>query len=229
MSDANPEPVGPGVDEIAERLLVVDDRLQAVGRSDVKVVAVAKTFPAASVLAAMSAGCFDIGESYAQEFVTKHAEVTEAVAETETRPPVWHFVGGLQRNKVRKIASLVDLWHSVDRAELAAEIAKHAPGAAVLLQVNISGEDAKKGCSPEDLDDLMTVAVDAGLSVVGLMGMAPLAEPEAARPGFRTLRHLADTYDLTEVSMGMSADLEVAAQEGATIVRVGSGLFGPRR
>ncbi len=218
--------------QIAERLAAVNDRLRAVGGENITVIGVAKSFPAEAVIAAAMAGITDIGESYAQEFVAKHAAVDELLSDAPSlmaSPVRWHFIGGLQRNKVRKIAHLVDLWHSVDRPSLATEIAKHAPGASVLLQVDISGEDQKKGCPPDELDALMSTAVDAGLQVVGLMGMPILAEPEAARPGFRMLRELADSYELSEVSMGMSGDLEVAVEEGATIVRVGSALFGPRQ
>lgn len=224
-SSENPSPA-----IIAERYAAITERLRLVGREDVTVVAVSKTFPADAILAATLAGIGNIGESYAQEFVAKRSEFDDLREATQGpgEAPTWHFIGGLQRNKIRKIAHLVDLWHSVDRPSLATEIAKHSPGAKVLLQVDISDEDAKKGCPPAELESLMMVAVDAGLSVAGLMGMAPLAEPEDARSGFRLLRNLADTYDLHEVSMGMSADLEVAAEEGATIVRVGSALFGNR-
>lgn len=213
--------------EIAQRYEAVMSRLRAAGGDDVTVIAVAKTFPAESVLAATMAGIADIGESYAQEFVAKHAEATELLA--GGAEPRWHFIGGLQRNKVRKVAHLVDLWHSVDRPSLATEIAKHSPGASVLLQVDISDEDQKKGCPPHELEALLATAVDAGLHVAGLMGMPVLGDPEAARPGFRLLRGLADSLELSEVSMGMSGDLEVAVDEGATIIRVGSALFGPRR
>ncbi len=216
--------------EIGERLAGVRERLQTVGRDDMKIVAVSKTFPAEAILAAAMVGLDDFGESYAQEFAAKHPEAEELLSRLPVNQSAvrWHFVGGLQRNKVRKVAHLVDVWHSVDRSSLALEIAKHSPGAEVLLQVDISGEETKKGCPPADLDALMTSAVEAGLRVVGLMGLAVRAEPEAARAGFRLLRTLAESYELRELSMGMSGDLEVAAEEGATIIRIGSALFGAR-
>ena len=140
----------------------------------------------------------------------------------------WHCIGRLQRNKVRTIAPLVELWQSVDRLSLAAEIARHAPGAAVLVQVNVSGAEQQGGVAPTQAPAVVEGCRDLGLEVRGLMAIGANGPAEAARPGFRALRELADRLDLPERSMGMSADLEVAVQEGATLVRVGSALFGPR-
>ncbi|MEE9414667.1 MAG: YggS family pyridoxal phosphate-dependent enzyme [Acidimicrobiales bacterium] len=218
-------------EQIAERLTTIEARLRAVGRDDIEIVAVSKTFPAMSVAAAALAGLSTIGESYAQEFEAKHSEYQQDFASDRDFgvPPVsWQFIGGLQRNKIRRIASLVDLWQSVDRIPVAIEIAKRAPGAAVLLQVDISGEDSKGGCPAQEIEALLDGATNAGLDVRGLMTIGPLADPEAARPGFALVRRLADQLDLAVVSMGMSADLEVAASEGSTMVRVGSALFGDR-
>ena len=149
------------------------------------------------------------------------------LAEITTDPTV-HFIGWLQRNKVRSLAPVVDVWQTVDRPELAREIAKRAPGASVMIQVDISGEETKGGCLPADTEALVADASDLGLEVVGLMGVALLAEPEAARPGFALLRRLVDQLGLRECSMGMTADLEVAVAEGTTMVRVGRDLFGER-
>ena len=142
-----------------------------------RVVAVTKTFGPDAV-DAMAAGLIDVGENYAQEAVAKLAEIT-------TDPTV-HFIGRLQRNKVRSLAPVVDVWQSVDRPELVREIAKRAPGASIMVQVDISGEDSKGGVAPAETESLVSTAVDAGLDVVGLMGVALLAEP-AARPGFAQL------------------------------------------
>jgi hypothetical protein len=142
--------------------------------------------------------------------------------------PRWHAIGRLQRNKVRKAAPFVSLWHSVDRLSLGAEIARCAPGAAVLVQVNTSGEKAKGGCTPSMAAGLVDGLVDLGLDVQGLMTIAPAGPPEDARPAFHAARALRDRLGLSELSMGMTGDLEVALSEGATLVRVGSGLFGPR-
>ena len=205
---------------VAGRAAAVRSRLDSAGGENVRIVAVTKTFPAAAIDAVVGAGIGDIGENYAQECVAKLAEIT-------TEPTV-HFIGRLQRNKVRHLAGLVDVWQTVDRLELGREIAKRAPAAAVMVQVDISGEDTKGGCAPGDTPDLVIALAELGLDVCGLMGVALLAEAEAARPGFRLLRSLVDELGLVECSMGMTADLEVAVGEGATIVRIGRDLFGER-
>ena len=142
--------------------------------------------------------------------------------------PEWHFIGRLQRNKVRTIAGLVSLWQSVDRPALAETIAKHAPGAAVLVQVDVTGEPQKGGCPPGEVAALVATCRGLGLDVRGLMAVGPFGPPEDARPGFRRVRELADELGLAERSIGMSADLEVGVEEGSTMVRVGTALFGPR-
>ncbi len=169
--------------------------------------------------AAVAAGIVDLGENRAQELLAKAGDVAGAR---------WHFIGRLQRNKVRALAPHVALWESVDRAEVVDELGRRAPGAEVLVQVNISAEPQKGGCDPDDAAALVARAVDAGLLVHGLMGIGPDGDPEGARPAFRLLAGLADSLGLTVRSMGMTGDLEVAVQEGATMVRVGTGLFGPR-
>ncbi len=189
------------------------------GEGRVTLVAVTKGFGADAVAAAVAAGVDDVGESYAQELAAKAAEVSR---------PRWHFVGRLQANKVRALAGTVHLWQSVDRLRLVDELARRAPGARVLVQVDVTGEPAKGGCPPAEVPALVARAADAGLVPTGLMAVGPLGPPEAARPGFRALAALADRLGLAERSMGMSADLEVAVQEGATMVRVGTALFGQR-
>lgn len=188
----------------------------------VTVVAVTKGFGPEAPLAALEAGIVHLGENYAQELVAKAAAVGDDPA------PVWHFIGGLQSNKVRLLAPHVALWETVDRASLGAELAKRAPGAAVLAQVNISGEAAKSGCPPEAAAELVATLGDQGLDVRGLMGVAEAGDLDRARAQFGALADLASALDLAELSMGMSADLEAAVAEGATIVRVGTALFGPR-
>jgi pyridoxal phosphate enzyme (YggS family) len=189
---------------------------------DVSILAVTKGFGPDAVVAAAAAGLPAIGENYAQELLTK----AEVAAE---RGVVVHFIGQLQTNKVRQLAVPVGVWETVDRPRLAAEIARRAPGATVLVQVATTGEQGKGGCPIADVPDLVRTARDAGLSVAGLMTVGPThGGPEAARPGFRAVRRLADDLGLTTCSMGMSGDLEVAVEEGATEVRVGTALFGPR-
>jgi uncharacterized pyridoxal phosphate-containing UPF0001 family protein len=129
---------------------------------------------------------------------------------------------------VRQLAEIVDVWQSVDRVELVDEIAKRAPGATIFLQVNLSGEEQKGGAPLADIPSLAARATDVGLRVTGLMGVGPAGDPELARSGFRDLVTMADRLALPERSIGMSADLEIAVEEGATLVRVGHALFGDR-
>lgn len=193
----------------------------------VRMVVVTKGFGVPTVREALDAGLVDLGESYVQELTGKVTELEAEPGGASSRPR-WHLIGRLQRNKVRKAAPHVALWQSVDRLALGAEIARHAPGAAVLVQVNVAGEEVKAGCPPSAAAGLVEDLVQLGLEVRGLMTIGPQGPPEAARPAFARLRDLADELGLAERSMGMSNDLEVAVQEGATMVRVGSALFGPR-
>lgn len=216
-------PVAATTEDVAARLAALRARIERAGGDPdaVTVVGVTKGFDASAVHVAVAAGLVDLGESYAQEMVEK---VTVLPAAAGVR---WHWVGRLQRNKVRQVAAHVGLWHSVDRVELGAEIARRAPGAAVLVQVNTSGEGTKGGCEPGETAGLVADLRAEGLDVRGLMTVA-LRGPEGAATCFRTLRSLADDLGLPERSMGMSEDLEAAVAEGATLVRVGTALFGPR-
>ena len=211
---------------LADRLAAVWERIEAAGGSPerVRLVAVTKGFGADVVRDALAVGLGDLGESYAQELVAKVAEVPHdgPVA------PRWHFVGRLQSNKVRLVAPYVTLWHSVDRASIGREIARRAPGAAVLAQVNPTGEATKAGCTPDDLPRLLDELRGMQLDVRGLMTIAPAGQREVARRAFAKVREMAGFHGLEEVSMGMSDDLDVAVAEGATMVRVGAALFGPR-
>lgn len=215
--------------DLASRLATVRSRVEAAGGDPDKVtlLAVTKGFGAGVVRAALDAGLRDIGESYVQELVAKAADLEEMLADDEAQPR-WHFVGRLQRNKVRKAAPHVAVWHSVDRLSLGAEIARCSPGASVYAQVNTTDEPQKGGCEPASLPGLVDGLRDLGLDVLGLMTIGPQGPPEAARPAFRLLRELAEREGVAGLSMGMTGDLEVAVAEGATVVRVGSGLFGPR-
>jgi pyridoxal phosphate enzyme (YggS family) len=212
-------------EQVRANLATVRDRIAGAGGDPARVtiVAVTKRFDASVVRAAMTAGLEDVGESYAQELLAVAAELDVQ--------PRWHFVGQLQRNKVAKLAPYVHWWHSVDRPELGAAIARAAAGATVLVQVNATGEPQKAGCDPGTTADLVAALRDQGLDVRGLMTIGPTAaahDPAVARPAFALVRRLADDLDLPERSMGMSDDLEVAVSEGATVVRVGTALFGPR-
>jgi hypothetical protein len=208
--------------DVRRRATELRRRIAAAGDPGrVRIVAVTKGFGANAVDAALRAGITDIGESYAQELVAKVPDVNRDGAR-------WHFIGRLQTNKVRALTDIVDVWQSVDRATLGDEIAKRAPGAEVLLQVNVSNEPQKGGCAPPEVPQLVRRLQQSGLQVRGLMTVGRAGPPEDVRPGFRTLRRLADDLGLVECSMGMSDDLEIAVEEGATMVRVGRALFGER-
>ena len=211
---------------MAAAVAQVRDRIADAGGDPtaVRLVAVTKGQPVEAVEAALAAGIADLGESRPQELAAKDDELVDR-GDPEVR---WHCIGRLQRNKVRSIAPLVHLWQSVDRLSLAGEIARHAPGASVLVQVNVSGADQQGGCAPERVASMVEGCTDLGLEVRGLMAIGAHGPAEAARPGFRALRELADRLELPERSMGMSGDLEVAVAEGATIVRVGGALFETR-
>lgn len=210
---------------VVERVARTRAEIAAIDRSwthEVAIVAVTKGFPPAAVEAAAAAGCAAIGENYAQELLAER-EVIERTGLTV------HFIGRLQSNKVRKLVGLVDLWESLDRPSVIDEVARRDPGGAVLVQVNATGEDRKGGCDPGDVAALVERARSSGLSVRGLMTVGPTSgSPEDARPGFRVVRRLTDELGLEECSMGMTADLRVAVEEGSTSVRLGTALFGPR-
>jgi len=215
----------PDTEGVAERLAAVRERIAAAGRDpdDVVVVAVTKGFGVNAVHAAAAAGVADVGENFAQEMARKWEASGGA---TDGRR--WHFLGRVQRNKVRALAPVVDLWQSVDRVAVGEEIARRAPGAQVLVQVRISGGEERNGCEPDEVPGLVESLDGLGLRVRGLMAVGPAGPPELARPGFRKVAALADRLGLAERSMGMTDDLGVAVEEGSTMVRVGRGLFGAR-
>ncbi|MEX1008197.1 MAG: YggS family pyridoxal phosphate-dependent enzyme [Acidimicrobiia bacterium] len=185
--------------------------------AEVTLVAATKTVDPERVRAVVAAGVADLGENRAQELLEK-APVVDGAR--------WHFVGALQRNKVRALAPWVVCWHSVDRDALGAEIARRAPGARVLVEVNLAEESQKHGCAPAQAPALVDVLCGQGLAVDGLMALPPAGDDP--RRWFAALRELATRLDLRELSMGMSDDFEVAVEEGATMVRVGRALFGDR-
>jgi pyridoxal phosphate enzyme (YggS family) len=192
----------------------------------VQLIAVTKGFGADAIIAACAAGCAAIGENYGQELQQKMGEL-QAV-DTSLQPEV-HFIGQLQTNKVRSIAALVDVWQTVDRPALVDEIAQRAPGARVFIQVNTTAESSKGGCEPAEAGALVRQCVQAGLRTEGLMTVGPTsADPTRTAQAFAELRTLADGLGLAGLSMGMSGDFELAIANGATHVRIGGALFGPR-
>ena len=218
-----PAPDPAVVEAIAERGAAWRRRLAELTDRQVRIVCVTKAHPPQVAWAAAAAGFLDLGENYAQELLAKHREWPAGVP-----APRWHFIGRLQSNKVRQLAPTVTLWHTVDRPSLATEIARRAPGASVLVQLDLAGIPGRGGCDPTEGPALVEHCRSAGLDVRGLMGVGAPGGPEDARPGFRLLDRMATDLGLEERSMGMSGDAEVAVGEGATIVRIGSALVGPR-
>jgi PLP dependent protein len=219
---------------ITERLAKVESRVQkAVGqsgrsRSDITLVAVSKKFSASHLRAAYAAGLREFGENYIQEFADKRPELDDL---TEAK---YHFIGHLQSNKARLACQLFAVIQTADSAKLLTRLDAAAGELAVrlevMLEVKLSSEERKSGVRPEEVPALLEAAARCShLAVSGLMTMPPWsADPEHSRPYFRQLAALAREAGLKKLSMGMSGDLEVAIEEGATIVRVGTALFGPR-
>ncbi len=201
----------------------------AAARPDaVTVVAVTKGFGRDAVDAALSAGLEDIGENYAGELLGKARDGHAAGAPT-SGVPRWHYLGAIQRRRVRQLAPVVSCWHTVCRLVEGQEIAVRAPGATVLVQVDTTGSAARNGCAPGATLELVDQLRLLPLQVVGLMTVAPPGPPDAAVEGFGQVASLAREAGLSELSMGMSGDLEVALQAGATMLRVGRALFGERQ
>ncbi len=217
-------------EDVRQRLALVEARIQAAGGTGVDVLAVTKGFGPDAIDAAIAAGCQRIGENYAQELLDKLGQRAESPVSSQIHAsPEIHFIGQLQSNKVRLLSGVVDVYESVDRASLVDAIARRAPGARVLVQVDTTGQPGKSGCPVGDVANLVAAALDAGLRVEGLMTVGPtVGGPEAARQGFRAVRELTSRLGLAVCSMGMTADLEVAVEEGSTQVRVGTALFGCR-
>ncbi len=198
----------------------------------VTIVAVTKGFGPDAVRAALAAGLPDVGENRVQEALDKMAQVSEAGV-------AWHLIGHLQRNKARLVPGRFTLVHSIDSVELAQELARRTAAVGVrqqvLVQVNMAGEEQKSGCAPADAPVLARrVAALESLALDGLMTMAPLTdEVDTQRRTFRGLRHLRDALQeeglwLPTLSMGMSGDYATAVEEGATVIRLGTALFGTR-
>jgi pyridoxal phosphate enzyme (YggS family) len=187
--------------------------------------AISKGVSDAAVLEALAAGVSDFGENWLQEAEERIARLASQVEGRAT----WHFIGHVQRNKAPGVLSAFDIIHSVDSVRLAERLSDRAEHPArILLEVNVSGEPSKYGLTTSEVANAVTAITRLpNLDLAGLMTMAPqVADIEDTRPVFRTLRELAIANGLTELSMGMTEDFEVAVEEGATMVRIGRALFG---
>ncbi len=227
---------------IAENVLKVRERVrkacERAGRDPqtVHLIAVTKTFSGEKIQEVVAAGIEDIGENFVQELRAKHTELINL-------PIRWHFVGHLQSNKVKYITDFIHLIHSVDHRSVAEELVRRGAKTGrvidVLVEVNTSGEKTKYGVPPETcLEFVKSIANLKNVRVKGLMTIGPfLPNPEDSRPAFRTLRNLRDevmkaeieNVGMNELSMGMTSDFEVAIEEGATMIRIGTAIFGPRK
>ena len=219
--------------ELESRLLALRERIAAATArpEDVTVVAVSKTFPASDVLALFRLGVGDFGENYDQEAAAKARALSDAGVE-----PRWHFVGGLQRNKARSVASYAAVVHSLDRPEIVDALgkaaARHGRTVTGLVEVRLDDDPRRAGATPQDVPPLADrIATTPGLRLGGVMGIAPAGSP--ARPAFALLRGVADAVradhpDATTISAGMTGDLEDALAEGANCLRIGTALFGGR-
>ncbi len=225
---------------IADNLAAVHSRIAQAARAaqrdpaSIELLAVSKTFPADDVRTAFSAGQRSFGENYVQEAIAKIETLTDLRAQIQ-----WHFIGPLQSNKTRPVAEHFDWVHSVDRLKIAQRLSEQRPAHLaplnVCLQVNVSGEASKSGIAPSEVRALAKeISVLPRLTLRGLMSIPePTDDVDTQRAQHRTLRELfetlrADGLSIDTLSMGMSADLEAAVLEGATIVRIGTAIFGAR-
>jgi len=236
-------------EQIAANLREVNERVNAAllashrSSETLRLLAVSKTVAPEDIVAALAVGQLDFAENYGQEFRDKHAAVAKLVAKTPGLPsPRWHFIGPLQTNKVKYVSGKVVLIHSVSSPEVLAEIERKAAALHemqdCLVQVNVAGETQKSGIAPAALPDVLdSFARSMHVRCMGLMVIPPYDEdPQLSRPHFAALRRLRDEQGqlvrphvmLTNLSMGMSHDLEIAIAEGATLLRVGTAIFGAR-
>lgn len=216
---------------LAERLEAVEIRIANAcaragrRREEILLLAVTKVFPASVIRQAWELGLREFGENYVQEFETKAAEVSTLAGAR------FHLIGHLQSNKSRRAAELFQHIQTVDSPKLARRLGECASPLDVMIEVKLSPEESKYGCDPGGLPALIdSIGSQPNLVLGGLMTMPPWSDdPEKSRPYFRQLRSLADRHGLTGLSMGMSHDLETAIEEGATIIRIGTALFGSRK
>ena len=219
---------------LRERLNQVEERIHSAieragrQRSEVTLIAVTKKFPASVTLEAYALGLRHFGENYVQEFEAKHATVARLTG--PAADAVFHLIGHLQSNKTRIAAEIFQVIETVDSEKLARRLDQMGTPLEVMIEVKLSPEEAKAGAAPDELPNLIeSIRACGNLQLTGLMTMPPWnPDPETTRPYFRRLAELGRLHKLPKLSMGMSHDLEAAIEEGATHIRVGTALFGPR-
>ena len=223
VDPARPVGIVQRPDSVADRWVEVNRRVEAVcaeidtDPAGITVVAVSKMVDVASVRAAYNAGVRNFGENYASELISKAALFPDAT---------WHFIGRLQRNKINALASHAAVFHSIEKQTTVDALSARIPGAEVFVQVNLARESQKGGCEPANVAALVKHCQNNGLNVLGLMTVPPAnADPS---PWFGQLRAMADKLSLVGCSMGMSDDFEAALRAGATTIRIGRAIFGPR-
>ena len=207
--------------EVKERALELAEIVKNKSNGNAILLPVTKGFGVEEVKAMLEVGLTQVGESYAQEIIQKAQIIND-------NRIAWHMIGRVQSNKVRKLSETISLWHSVDRKDLIAEIYKRKNESKILIQVDLSNRSQQGGCSLEEVPELIEFASSKGLKVDGLMTIGVDKDVEATKRAFSRLAKLAESMGLREISMGMSDDYEIAIDHGATILRVGRGIFGER-
>lgn len=211
----------PPIGLIRERVWALQEELSSSSGGRTRLLPMTKGFGPDAVRAVQDAGVSEIGENYAQELLFKYREIDDVTV-------IWHMVGQLQRNKVRRLGGVVSLWQSVDRIELVNELARWVPGGRILVQVDVLDRPWQGGCRPGELEALVVHAHERGLTVAGLMTVGVEGDLEATEQSFATTARLADQLNLPERSMGMTNDRHLAVEYGSTVVRIGRALFGER-
>lgn len=215
-----------GSREIKEVLDLIRERgLKASRGRDFQIIGVTKTFPVQRVLDGYRAGLRDFGENYADELAAK---ASSPELNFPGDPIRWHFLGAVQSRKIRVLAPLVSVWHSVSRPKEIVRISTASPGAAIFVQVDFSHSQQRSGASLDSVEELVNLGRGRGLNVLGLMVVPPLVSPRETEEIFRTVEHERLRLALKASSMGMSDDYEMALSSGSTHIRIGRALFGDR-
>ena len=210
---------------VADRVGGIREMVSSRSSNQVTIVAVTKGFGVDAIKAAAKAGIYDIGENYAQEMMKKRDLLEDLDEGKNCR---WHFIGNLQRNKVRKISSSVFMWQTTDSFALGEEIAKRRISPKLLLQVNMTGAETQGGIPPSQVPSLVEKFEESGINIEGLMTIGASRDRDATLVCFQELKKLANMLGLAECSMGMSDDYDLALEAGATILRLGRAIFGNR-